>query len=80
MFGYSKTPDIMLFIVSSQKLDWTHTFDTHCMQKRYRKFYFCYYFSVVLAGASELTFSFFITEESSDRDGQHQEILSKTPE
>ena len=31
MFGYLKTPDIMLSIVSSQKLDWTHTFDTHCM-------------------------------------------------
>ena len=30
MFGYLKTPDIMLSIVSSQKLDWTHTFDTHC--------------------------------------------------
>ena len=24
MFGYLKTPDIMLSIVSSQKLDWTH--------------------------------------------------------
>ena len=31
MFGYLKTPDIMLSIVSSKKLDWTHTFDTHCM-------------------------------------------------
>ena len=31
MFGYLKTPNIMLSIVSSQKLDWTHTFDTHCM-------------------------------------------------
>ena len=30
MFGYLKTPDIMLSIVSSKKLDWTHTFDTHC--------------------------------------------------
>ena len=30
MFEYLKTPDIMLSIVSSQKLDWTHTFDTHC--------------------------------------------------
>ena len=30
MFGYLKTPDIILSLVSSQKLDWTHTFDTHC--------------------------------------------------
>ena len=30
MFGYLKTPDIMLSIVSLKKLDWTHTFDTHC--------------------------------------------------
>ena len=37
MFGYLKPPDIMLSIVSSQKLDWTHTFDTHCM-----------YFSILL--------------------------------
>ena len=26
-----KTPDIMLSIVFSKKLDWTHTFDTHCI-------------------------------------------------
>ena len=31
MFGYLKTSDIMLSIVSSQKLDWTHIFDTHCI-------------------------------------------------
>ena len=31
MFEYPKTPDIMLSIVSSQQLDWTHTFDTHCI-------------------------------------------------
>ena len=31
MFGYLKTPDIMLSIVSSKKLDWTHTFDTYCI-------------------------------------------------
>ena len=31
MFGYLKTPDIILPLVSSRKLDWTHTFDTHCM-------------------------------------------------
>ena len=30
MFGYLKTPDIILPLVSSRKLDWTHTFDTHC--------------------------------------------------
>ena len=31
MFGYLKTPDIILSLVSSQKMEWTHTFDTHCM-------------------------------------------------
>ena len=31
MFGYFKISDIILSLVSSQKLDWTHTFDTHCM-------------------------------------------------
>ena len=31
MFGYLKTPDIILPLVSSRKLDWTHTFDTHCI-------------------------------------------------
>ena len=34
MFGYLKTPDIMLSIVFSKKMDWTHTFDTHCMSIR----------------------------------------------
>ena len=33
IFGYLKTPDIILSLVSSRKLDWTHTFDTHCMFK-----------------------------------------------
>ena len=28
IFGYLKTPDIILSLVSSRKLDWTHTFDT----------------------------------------------------
>ena len=31
MFGYLKPPDIILSLVSSRHLDWTHTFDTHCM-------------------------------------------------
>ena len=31
MFGYLQTPDIILTLVSSQKLDWTHTFDTYCL-------------------------------------------------
>ena len=35
MFGYLKTPDIILPLVSSRKLDWTHTFDTHCMYLRF---------------------------------------------
>ena len=30
IFGYLKTPDIILSLVSSRKFDWTHTFDTHC--------------------------------------------------
>ena len=35
MFGYLKTPDIILPLVSSRKLDWTHTFDTHCIFRLY---------------------------------------------
>ena len=31
IFGYLKTPDIILSLVSSRKLDWTHSFDTHCI-------------------------------------------------
>ena len=30
MFRYLKTPDIILPLVSSKKLDWTHTFGTYC--------------------------------------------------
>ena len=30
IFGYLKIPDIILSLVSSQKLDWTHTFGTYC--------------------------------------------------
>ena len=30
MFRHLKTPDIILFLVSSQKLHWTRTFDTYC--------------------------------------------------
>ena len=30
VFGYLKIPDIILSLVSSQKLDWTHTFGTYC--------------------------------------------------
>ena len=30
MFGYFKIPDIILTLASSQKLNWTHSFDTHC--------------------------------------------------
>ena len=29
-FGYLKIPDIILSLVSSQKLDWTQTFGTYC--------------------------------------------------
>ena len=31
MFGYFKIPDVILFLVSPEKLNWTRTFDTHCM-------------------------------------------------
>ena len=30
MFGYFKIPGVILSLGSSQKLNWTHTFDTHC--------------------------------------------------
>ena len=33
MFVYLKTPDTILPLVSSRKLDWTHTFDTHCISR-----------------------------------------------
>ena len=32
MFGFLKTPDVILSLVSSQKLEWTRTFDTYCVQ------------------------------------------------
>ena len=31
MFGYFKIPDVILSPISPEKLNWTHTFDTHCM-------------------------------------------------
>ena len=31
IFGYLKIPDIILSLVSSQKLDWTQTFGTYCI-------------------------------------------------
>ena len=31
MFGYFKIPDVILTLASSQKLNWTHSFDTHCI-------------------------------------------------
>ena len=30
MFGYLKIPDVILSLVSSQKFNWTHIFNTHC--------------------------------------------------
>ena len=38
VFGYSKIPDIILCLVSSQKLDWTHTFGTYCIRQFGRSF------------------------------------------
>ena len=38
MFGYLKTPDIILslvVLVSSQKLDWTQNFETYCTSINY---------------------------------------------
>ena len=32
MFGYFKIPDVILTLASSQKLNWTRSFDTHCIQ------------------------------------------------
>ena len=34
MFGYFKIPDVILSLGSSQKLNWTHTFDTHCSSSK----------------------------------------------
>ena len=31
MFGYFKIPGVILPLGCSQKLNWTHTFDTHCI-------------------------------------------------
>ena len=31
MFGYFKIPDVILTLASSQTLNWTHSFDTHCI-------------------------------------------------
>ena len=36
-FGYLKMPDIILSLVSSQKLDWTHTFGTYSTIQQGRK-------------------------------------------
>ena len=33
IFGHLKIPDIILSLVSSQKLDWTQTFGTYCIPK-----------------------------------------------
>ena len=35
MFEYFKIPDVILSQVSSQKLNWTHTFDTHCIVEKH---------------------------------------------
>ena len=32
VFRYLNTPDIILSLVSLKKMDWTHSFDTHCIQ------------------------------------------------
>ena len=34
MFGYFKIPDVILTLASSQKLNWTHSFDTHCTNQQ----------------------------------------------
>ena len=30
-----KIPDVILSLVSSQNLNWTHTFDTHCIVEKH---------------------------------------------
>ena len=39
MFGYFKIPGVILSLGSSQKLNWTHTFDTHCKYTTSVQFY-----------------------------------------
>ena len=39
MFGYFKIPDVILTLASSQKLNWTHSFDTHCIFKKTKSDY-----------------------------------------
>ena len=46
IFGYLKTPDIILSLVSSRKLDWTHTFDTHCIVHRFRLLFGCFIYLI----------------------------------
>ena len=43
MFGYLKTPDIILPLVSSRNLDWTHTFDTHCIYQHGKNVLYFFY-------------------------------------
>ena len=40
MLWYIKTSNIIISLVSSQKLDWTHTFDTHCKARTVFLIYF----------------------------------------
>ena len=56
MFGYLKTPDVILSLVSSQKLDWTHTFDTHCNLSKY-------YDNILQNGCMRLLIFQFILDE-----------------
>ena len=51
IFGYLKIPDIILSLVSSQKLDWTHTFGTYCIFIDY------YYYFLVWKTISKLQLS-----------------------
>ena len=46
VFGYLKIPDIILSLVSSQKLDWTHTFGTYCMQYEAKRHYYLHSMSM----------------------------------
>ena len=49
MFGYSKIPDVILSLVSPEKLNWTHTFDTHCISY---SFSFCDYVCTTIGSTS----------------------------
>ena len=55
MFGYIKIPDVILSLVSPEKLNWTHTFDTHCIFSQKHVLYVHKYCKNVLVLQKHLT-------------------------